>query len=134
MDLFLDTEFNGFQGELISIALVSSDGKEFYESLGCNNPTDWIANNVIPILQKDSISRIELQDKLEGFLSQFDEIQIIADWPEDISHFCQLLITGPGKKIVTPEISFRIDPISSESGLEHNALYDARGIKEAING
>jgi hypothetical protein len=40
MNLFLDCEFNGWHdqgtGELISLGLVSADGKyEFYEAVGC---------------------------------------------------------------------------------------------------
>ncbi len=35
MNLFLDCEFNGFGGELISMALVDEHGLFFYEVLEC---------------------------------------------------------------------------------------------------
>jgi len=38
MRIYIDTEFNEFQGALISMALVAADGEEFYEVLACENP------------------------------------------------------------------------------------------------
>ena len=39
INLFLDCEFNGFNGELISMALVSEHGDEFYEA--CDKVAEW---------------------------------------------------------------------------------------------
>ena len=47
MKLFLDCEFNGFGGELISMALVDENERYFYEVLPCINPTAWVLDNVI---------------------------------------------------------------------------------------
>ena len=41
MKLWLDTEFNGWEGGLISMGITSEDGKEFYEVLEFNNPVPW---------------------------------------------------------------------------------------------
>ena len=38
MRYFLDTEFNGFGGALLSLALVPEDGEEFYVTLGLRRP------------------------------------------------------------------------------------------------
>lgn len=43
MRFFIDCEFNEFRGELISMALVAEDGREFYEVLPCPNPGAWVA-------------------------------------------------------------------------------------------
>lgn len=134
MKLYIDTEFNGFQGELISAALVSEDGKEWYENLSCQNPVPWVKEHVIPILGKEPVSIGEAQNSLERFLSQWSEVRVVADWPEDIAHFCQLLITGPGFMMNTPQLSFEIWRIDAPSTMPHNALHDARGIKEAASG
>jgi hypothetical protein len=61
MKLFLDCEFNGFGGELISMALVDENEKYFYEVLPCMNPTSWVFNNVIPILNKQAIDLKEFK-------------------------------------------------------------------------
>ena len=55
MHLFLDCEFNGWHdqgtGELISLGLVSADGKyEFYEVVDCKNPSPFVVQHVLPIL------------------------------------------------------------------------------------
>ena len=132
MDLYIDCEWNGFGGELISMALVSTDGREWYEELGCDSPIDWVAENVMPHLSKAPITRREMQLSLVKFLSGFDRINIVADWPEDIERFCQLLITGPGERINTPALTFAIIRIDAESATPHYALDDARGIALAL--
>jgi hypothetical protein len=48
MNYFLGTEFNGFGGALISLALVREDGAEFYAATACANPRSWVKENVIP--------------------------------------------------------------------------------------
>ena len=133
MRLFLDCEFNGFKGELISMALVAEDGREWYEVIPCRNPCEWVAENVMPILDKSPLRNVALMSKsLARFLKQFDSIHIVADWPEDIQHFCSVLIVGPGKRINTPPLSMEILRIDSKSEVPHNALSDARGICDHV--
>lgn len=130
MKLWLDTEFNEFRGALISMALVSEGGEEWYESLGCDDPGPWVAVNVMPIIGRQSIGARMFRVSLQEFLAQYDAIHVIADWPEDIAHFCQSLIVGPGQCINTPRMTFEIRrDINAPSALPHNALADARGIK-----
>jgi hypothetical protein len=130
--LFLDCEFNGFGGELISMALVCRDGREWYEVLPCESPCEWVAEHVMPILNKDPITQSEFAASLCRFLSQWESVHIVADWPEDIAHFCRALITGPGTRIATPHLSFQIFNVESTSEQPHNALADARGIDQAL--
>jgi hypothetical protein len=130
--LFIDTEFNDFGGELISIALIDSQGREFYEAIEHSPPrSKWVEENVIPYLIKEPISKHKVQLLLQEFLRKYTAIHIIADWPEDIQHFCDLLITGPGERIDTPKISLEINSSisSSLSKVPHNALYDARALQ-----
>lgn len=129
MNFYLDTEFNEFGGELISMALVASDGREWYEVLDCANPGPWVAEHVIPILGKRAISYEEFQDGLSQFLRQFNAVNIIADWPEDVAFFCKALIVGPGMRLDTPSLSFEVRRGNAQSDVPHNALFDARGLK-----
>lgn len=136
MRFFVDTEFNEFRGALISMALVAEDGREWYEALPCDAPGPWVAQNVMPIIGKAPLRNgIELALSLRAFLRQFDSVHIVADWPEDISHFCNALIVGPGERIDTPPLSFEIDrtlPNTAEiSAVPHNALEDARSLRLA---
>jgi len=135
MKIFLDTEFNEFKGDLISLALVTEDGEEFYEVLECPNPGPWVKENVLPILYKLPIAFSDFQTRLQGFLMQFNEVHIIADWPEDIKHFCESLITSPGNRLNTPPLTMSVFRFDATSELPHNALADARGIaKYFMNG
>ena len=132
MRLFLDCEFNEFQRDLISMALVSEDGREWYEVVPCENPGSWVAEHVMPILGKQPVSIPEMQSSLQRWLSQFLTVHIIADWPEDISHFCRALIVGPGMRINTPPLTLEVLRIDADSAIPHNALSDARGIRDAV--
>ena len=52
MRYFLDTEYNGFGGALLSLALVPEDGsEEFYVTLECDDQIDpWVERHVVPFL------------------------------------------------------------------------------------
>ena len=137
MKFFVDTEFNDFRGALISMALVAEDGSEWYEALPCDNPRPWVAQNVMPIIGKQPLNdALGLATSLQKFLAQFDRVHIVADWPEDIAHFCAALIVGPGQCINTPPLTFEIDrnlpDTSTHSLIPHNALEDARALSKSM--
>lgn len=133
MRLFLDCEFDGFDGPLLSMALVGQ-GYEWYEVLPHFVIKDlWVEKNVIPVLNKKPIEKDLVQSSLQAFLSKFDHVEIVADWPDDIKYFCQFLITKPGYAINTPPLSFVLDrSIKYVSKIPHNALEDARGIMNSF--
>jgi hypothetical protein len=135
MKLFLDCEFTSFQGQLISIALVSEDDNVFYEVVPYNKDRchPWVVDNVLPILNKDWIFYEDMQIELRKYLNHWQEVEIIADWPEDFVHFFNALLTGPGNMInviskITTTFERRLD---YKSLVPHNALEDARAIKAA---
>lgn len=132
MKLFIDGEWNSYRGALISMALVSEAGHEWYEVLGCSQPEPWIQKHVMPILNKGAVTIEDAQASLECFLEQFETVHIVADWPEDIAHFCQLLITGPGTRLSTPPLTFEVVRVDAVSKLPHNALADAQALKEKM--
>lgn len=137
MKFYLDCEFNGFGGELISLALVSADlEKRFYGVLPYEHMQldPWVAEHVIPVLHKKPKS---LKPKFSNDLSCFllenavkNEITIVADWPDDIRYLCESLIIGPGRSVNTPNIIFILDRVTLVNTAEfslvpHNALEDA---------
>jgi hypothetical protein len=137
MNLYIDCEFNGFGGQLISMALVAEDGTEFYEVIPLLEEADsWVAKHVMPILNKDVVSPHCFKQKLYSFINEYEKIHVIADWPDDIRYFCEELIVGPGLMKHTPakmtmEINRKIKGISK---LPHNALEDARANAEYMMG
>lgn len=142
MHLFLDCEFNGWHdqgtGELISLGLVSADGKyEFYEAVGCKNPNPFVLQHVMPILGQSTIPMWELVDKLSSFLwevhnQEEGRITIVADYPSDIELFNRILLLGQGRCINVPVLGFLLDLSLStkNSTIPHNALADARALSE----
>lgn len=134
MKLYLDTEFNGFNGQFISAALVAEDGREWYQATFCKNPTDWVAKHVIPVIGIKLLMFEELQESLRVFLQRYEEVTILCDWPKDVEHFCRLLMLedGSDRMIRTPRMTFVIDTSLSahtESLNPHNALADAHALR-----
>lgn len=137
MNVFIDTEFNGYQGQLISIALVAEDGNNwFYGVLPLPEPdkTDpWVAEHVIPKTSFRPQPLEKVRGDMVAWLGQFEHVHLIADWPEDLTHFMHLLVTGPGFRIgpcrYTLEVDCRLG--STFSAIPHSALHDAFAIRKS---
>lgn len=133
MKLYIDTEFNGYKGELISLALVAEDGSEFYEVLSHKNPTEWVRDNIIPVLNKKRVTLLQFRRKLKRFLDQYKNIEIVADWFDDIKYFNEIVIDGPGTTLVSQkEMKFSVIRVDAPSKVRHNALEDARGLRDFL--
>jgi len=136
MRFFLDTEFNGFGGKLMSLALVPEDTTfpEFYKELEMKDQLDpWVLENVVPHMFLSPATRQEFQNELAQYLWECrGDTIIIADWPDDIRYFCESLITGPGMCLnLLNNIKFELDfGIEYDSAVPHNALHDARAIRD----
>lgn len=131
--VFIDCEFNGYRGELISMALASQCGREFYMAMMPTQIIDpWVKENVIPVLNTEPCEQAEFTAALECYLNSFDAIQLFADWPEDIKYFFECLIVGPGQKMNTPPIAAHVRDWmhSRDSVVPHNALSDCRAIRD----
>jgi hypothetical protein len=139
MRYFLDVEFNGFGGALISLALVPDDAaaKPFYEALPCPAPTPWVTEHVLPVLRTQTISRPEMTAKLAQYLRDDDEAIVIGDWPEDIAQLALLMVTGEGSRIPLEQIRFDLLDLplfdsAALSKVPHNACYDAMALRDYI--
>ena len=139
MRYFIDVEFNGFGGPLISLGIAPEDPKAgpFYEAVPCEAPDPWVAEHVMPVLQTQPISRSELVKKLAAYLSADAAPEFVADWPEDIVHLASLMMTGPGWRMPSPTIRFDLLdlPIFDDESLSetpHNSLSDARALRDYV--
>jgi len=143
---FLDTEYNGFGGALLSLALVPEDGgEEFYVTLDCDGPLDpWVERHVIPFLDmvpeglvSPRLSRQDAAQTLAVWLAHDEAPDIVADWPEDLAQLSMLLVTGPGLMVSMPPLSLHFVPLhgystAANSVVPHNALHDARALRDHI--
>lgn len=138
MRLYIDCEFNSYKGKLITMALVPAApyDRPFYCGPEMTDNLDqWVAQHVMPVLGAAVIlPQAEFQKRLEKYLMQFDSVEIVADWPEDLQHFCEQLIVGPGERLNTPPLTMHIERVDAPSEVPHNALADAIGIRDMIEG
>lgn len=145
MRYFLDTEYNGWGGALISLALVPDDGEELYLVLQLEEPAEaWVERNVIPFLdtvppalQSMRLSRADAVAALAYYLAGDPEPLIVADWPEDIAQIAMLLVTGPGTMAAVPPLRFELLTMvgfstAGNSRVPHNALHDARALRDHV--
>lgn len=135
--IFLDCEFNGFQGDLLSMALVPENTllPMFYREIDFQGEFDpWVANNVVPHMLENKLPYTTFQLQLGQYLYNIGDCHIVADWPDDIRYFCESLIVGPGERLsYVPHITFELDlSIEYVSHVPHHALYDAMAIRESV--
>lgn len=145
MRYFLDTEYNGSGGALLSLALVPEDGEELYLTLDWEGELEpWVERHVVPYLDTvpDSLvsprlSRADAARTVAHYLAGDRDPLIVADWPEDIALFNALLITGPGLMAEVPRLTFRFVALAgfstaANSKVPHNALHDARALRDHL--
>ncbi|AJP73618.1 hypothetical protein [Sphingomonas hengshuiensis] len=139
MRYFLDTEFNGFCGPLIALALVPEDESlpPFYAALECTEPTPWVAEHVLPVLGIAPVSRAEMGHAFARYLRNDPAPLLFADWPEDIAHAATLLVAGPGRRYPIDRIRFELcDAIGFDgaalSAVPHHPLHDAAALRAFI--
>lgn len=141
MNLYLDTEFNGHGGELISLALAAEDGKHWYcihpDTWRRRDADPWVKEHVLPDAVLKAMPRtasffgetaVEFRASLKEYLLTRSGATIWADWPDDFAHLMRLM-SGPSyaesfmipctmQLIVTP-------PGEPKPEIPHNALSDA---------
>lgn len=147
MKLFLDCEFSQLNQDtkLISLALVSEAGHEYYVELKDTYVTvdcsDFVIQNVLPLLDlaRHGQTLVEAQTSLLAFLSILEgSLEICSDAPEwDWDFFCQLAYVNhrwPANVANRPTnliVLFKhleaddIDNVTLPE-LPHHALLDAR--------
>jgi hypothetical protein len=85
------------------------------------------------------MSRTDAARTVAHYLAGDPDPVIIADWPEDIALFSALLVTGPGVMAEVPRLKLQFVSLSgfstaANSKVPHNALHDARALRDHIVG
>lgn len=145
MNYYLDTEFDGFGGPLLSLALVREDGASLYLVYTDHVAHDpWVRDNVLPIMRAVpyDVSVVNCNRpggtfRIAAFLSADPEPHINTDWPDDVRYFCQAIIIGPGQMASIPHLSFeihRVDayPTDLPGAVQHNAWWDAMALRHLL--
>ena len=133
MSLYLDTEFDGHGGDLISLALAGNDGSHWYGVFNdCRFSDEWVREHVSPLIyaMKPTVQGDPhvLRFSLKEYLSTREGYTIWADWPADFEYLMQLMrgshygesfvIPCTMQLIVTPDGEIKPE-------IPHNALSDA---------
>jgi hypothetical protein len=139
MNLYLDTEFNGHGGELISLAIASETGANWYGVCWPDAEIHpWVKEHVIPLVgamasNVETSNRKMFRESLRGFLGAYENPTIYADWPDDFVHLMRAMsgdsfdeswmIPCSMSLITTP-------PGQPTPAIPHNALSDAIALME----
>jgi len=145
VNYYLDTEFDGFGGPLLSLALVREDGASLYLAYIDHVAQEpWVRENVLPIMRAVpyDVSVVNCNHpggafRIAAFLSADAAPHINTDWPDDVRYFCQAIITGPGQMVSIPHLSFeihRVDayPTGLPGAVQHNAWWDAMALRHLL--
>lgn len=145
MNYYLDTEFDGFGGPLLSLALVREDGDSLYlvyTDHAAQQP--WVRENVLPIMRAVPFPVTVVKCRHHGGAVRIAEFllgdpapHINTDWPDDIRYFCEAIITAPGQMVNIPHLSFeihRVDayPTTLPGAVQHNAWWDAMALRHLL--
>jgi hypothetical protein len=146
MRVFVDTEFTDFiDCELVSIALVADDGREFYGERSDYDPSrcsDFTRAAVLSQLGQHPgriFTREALKVALVAWLAGFEgesERRLCFDYGGDWELLCDLL-DGPPARWQALNVAELLDPHRSEAyyrthGGRHHALTDARANRYAM--
>ena len=143
---YLDCEFDGHNGPLLSLALVREDGRSIHIRTTEQASDPWVIANVIPIMDSHEagmsqwVPLNEVGPSIRAFIGDCENPTIIADSPVDIGRFCRAISTGPDGEWASadcPSMSFEVRnidcyPTNLEGAVQHNAWWDATALQAAV--
>jgi hypothetical protein len=152
MLVFLDTEFTKLaRPDLISIALVSEDGREFYAERTDYYPqdcSDFVNETVLPLLGRvpdAACSRPQLTDRVREWFKQLPEpATVIYDYEWDWRLLAVAMLGRPHSKppndfakqlyldshtITHPVFEQALNQTYTKDWPQHHSLADARALK-----
>lgn len=144
---YIDCEFDGHEGPLLSIAMVREDGRGLHVKVRNVIAEDtWVQENVVPVLDNHHadlswhVEPNEVGTPLRGFITGCRNPTIIADSPVDIGRFCRAISTGEDGGWASssyPRMTFivrNVDcyPTILSGAVRHNAWWDAMALRAAL--
>lgn len=132
--LYMDTEFNGHGGQLISLALANptKTGKDFYGRLPDPpkwNP--WVKEHVVPYLDIEPEDPILFRHRLRVYLQAQEPVTIYADYPGDFWHLMNQMCGPSFDDSWTAECNLvLLKSTDPKPVVPHNALSDAIALME----
>lgn len=147
MRFYIDCEFDGHGGPLLSIAVVGEDGRGLYLCVA-DPPRElspWVAENVWPLVHirlpiGRTVAYVEDWGHfIRGHIGA-NSPMIIADSPVDIGRFCAVISTGSDGGWTStdyPSMTFEVYnvdcyPTDLPGAVQHNAWWDAMALRHKL--
>jgi hypothetical protein len=143
---YMDCEFDGHSGPLLSLALVRDDGYSTHIRVNIDANDPWVQANVMPIMDNHGADIAVTVDPgcvgqaIRDFIGPSEHPLIIADSPVDIGRFCAAISTasdGQWSSVDYPKISFAVHnvacyPTKLAGAVQHNAWWDAMALRDTL--
>lgn len=145
---YLDCEFDGHGGRLLSIALVAENLRSIHLETPEVPRDPWVMDNVFPLMGRHHatesavVATNSIGQRLREFIGDVDGPVIIADSPVDIGRFCSAISTGPDGGWAStdyPRMTFEVHnvdcyPTDLRDAVQHNAWWDAMALRHKLLG
>lgn len=147
MRYYLDCEFDGHNGPLLSIALVMEDGLSIHLRTTARADEAWVQQHVEPLMDShdadmdaSNVPAAGVGSHLRRFIQDDPHPVIIADSPVDIGRFCRAITTGEDggwASVDYPRITFEVHdvncyPTTLPGAVQHNAWWDAMALRHLL--
>lgn len=135
--IYLDCEFDGHNGPLLSLGLFESSSERALYLVANNvHASDpWVIENVLPQLLTPNAIVIPLLEFGAHIIEWLPDLpHVIADSPVDITRFCRCISTsssGEWNSVDFPYMKFEV--INIELEMKHHALQDAMILADACH-
>jgi len=144
---YIDCEFDGHNGPLLSLALVREDGDSIHIRADIEPMDLWVRRNVLPLMDSHRAAKsikVYLNDiggVIRAFIGDCGNPTIIADSPVDIGRFCRALSTGSDGEWASanfPRMTFEVHnvdcyPTDLVDAVQHNAWWDAMALRSTLS-
>jgi hypothetical protein len=143
---YIDCEFDGHNGPLLSIGIVRADGYGAHIRVDRQASDPWVLANVMPVMHSHradlpmALQPDEVGGQLRAFIAGCQNPTIIADSPVDIGRFCRAISTGfdgGWQSTDFPQMTFivrNVDcyPTTMKGAVQHNAWWDAMALRATL--
>ena len=144
---YVDCEFDGHGGPLLSIALVHEGGCSIHVTTDERPLDPWVQENVMPIMGAHNAATESIDVPvnrvgpiLRDWLGDVEAPVFIADSPVDIGRICSALSTnedGGWQSCGYPQMTFEVHnvdcyPSTLEGAVQHNAWWDAMALRAKL--
>lgn len=145
---YIDCEFDGHDGALLSMALVRDNGDSIHIQADVEPMDLWVRRNVLPLMDQHCASKAakvylnEVGGVIRAFIGDIQCPVIVADSPVDIGRFCRAISTGPDGGWASadyPGMRFEVHnvdcyPTDLTGAVQHNAWWDAMALRHKLTG